>query len=178
VHYLLGEKWEIAIGLLQVFGVVCALKQIAFNWTGYHRAVGDTRPIAVNGFVGLIAFVIVLIPGMILWGLDGYAAAICAMIGVQLLVRWYYLARLFEGFKFLRHSLRAIAPSIPAVAAVLGVRLLEGGGRPASIVLGELALYVAVTVGATCLLERALLVEMFGYLRRARTATQPRPSTP
>jgi O-antigen/teichoic acid export membrane protein len=165
VHYVLGSKWDVATGLLQVFGVTQALKQIAFNWTAFHRAVGETRPIAVNGIAAMAAFAATVIPGMILWGLTGYAVAICVMTAVEIGIRAYYLSRLFDGFGMLRHSLRAIAPSVPAVLAVLGLRLLVDGDRTGGMVIAELCLYVVVTVAATWLMERALLKEVLGYLR-------------
>jgi O-antigen/teichoic acid export membrane protein len=171
VHYVLGEKWEVATGLLQVFGVMAGLKQIAFNWTAFHRAVGDTRPIAINGIASLVTFVVLAIPGMLLWGLTGYAVAICAMLTVQLVVRTYFLSRLFSGFRVLRHSLRALVPSVPAVAVILAVRLFESGDRSPGMVVAELCLYALVTVAATWLMERTLLREMFGYLR---TSTRSR----
>ena len=167
VHYVLGDKWDVATGLLQVFGVMAGFKQIAFNWTAFHRAIGDTRPIAVNGVVSFVVFVALVIPGMILWGLTGYAIAICAMLAAQIVLRGYYLSRLFSGFRMLRHTVRAVAPSVPAVAVIGGLHLLESGPRTGSLVVAELCLYLVVTVVATWLLERSLLREMFGYFRAA-----------
>ena len=40
----------------------------------------------------------------------------------QLVLRGYYLRRLFRGFRILRQLARAVAPTIPAAALVLGVR--------------------------------------------------------
>jgi O-antigen/teichoic acid export membrane protein len=167
VTYLLGDKWRTAEGLLAVFGIACAAKQLAFNWTAVHRARGDTRPIAVNGVATLVTLVVVLIPGMILWGLTGYAVAICASIAVQLVVRAYYLGRLFNSFSFLGHSLRAIAPTIPAMAAVVAARVLESGDRTLAQAVAELVLYAVLTLAATCIFERQLLRELVGYLRGA-----------
>jgi hypothetical protein len=53
-----------------------------------------------------------------------------------------------------------------AVAAVLGVRALVGDGSLA-MAIGQLALYVAVTVIATWAFERPLLREVLGYSSRA-----------
>jgi hypothetical protein len=66
--------------------------------------------------------------------------------------------------------LRAIAPSIPAVAAVVLARALESGARGEARALGELALYGAVTVAATLVFERDLLREARGYLGRPAAA--------
>jgi PST family polysaccharide transporter len=171
VHYVLGNKWSIAIGLLQVFGVNTAVKQIGFNWTAYHRAVGDTRPMAVNAVAALVTFLVVGIPGMILWGLTGYAVAMCSALVVQMTVRAYFLARLFEGFSFLSHSLRAILPSVPAVGVVLLMRLFESSSRSLGVALAEVSLYIATTLAATVLLERDLLREVGGYLRAPKAAS-------
>lgn len=173
VTFVLGEKWEIAVGLLTVFGVLAALSQIAFNWAAYFLAIGQTRPLATNGAVQLATFLVVGIPLMITTGLTGYAIGVASVTAVDLAVRTYFLSRLFSGFRVLRHALRAIAPAVPAVAVVLGVRLLYGGERTLALAVGELVLYVGTTIVVTWFLERELLKEMVGYLRRARAAPQP-----
>ena len=89
----------------------------------------------------------------------------------------WYLSRLFAGFNLLRHMLRALAPSVPAVVVVLAVRVVEGGERTLGLALGELALYAAVTALATWAFERDLLREVSGYLRRGRpSAARPSPA--
>jgi hypothetical protein len=71
----------------------------------------------------------------------------------------------------LGHALRAIAPSLPAVGAVLLARS-PGFHRTGTLALAELALYLAVTLVATFLFERELLKEVVGYLR-TRSRAQP-----
>ena len=84
------------------------------------------------------------------------------------------MRRLFPGLGVARYMVRAIAPTIPAVAAVLRVRALESGPRTLAIALGELGLYIAVTVVMTLVFERRLLAEVWGYLRpRPRVAPRP-----
>jgi O-antigen/teichoic acid export membrane protein len=171
VHYVLGEKWDAATGLLQVFGATAAIKQIGFNWTAYQRAIGQTRPLAAYAVVGCAAFLLPGIPGILAWGLTGYALAVVSMTLVQLLIRTYFLKRLFRGFAMLRHTARALAPCVPAVAAVLALRLAVPDSRPPVAVVAEIATYVAITVLATWVVERDLLRELASYLRGApRTA--------
>lgn len=170
VTYVLGERWEIATTLLQAFGVTAAVKQIGFNWTAFQRALGRTGPLAVSAVAGMVTFLAVGIPAMLAWGVTGYAVAIGAMTAVELGVRSWYLTRLFSGFDVLRHSLRALTPVVPGVAAVLVVRLASAGDRPLGLVLGELALYAAVVCAATWAAERALIREMLDYLRAAPRA--------
>jgi hypothetical protein len=85
---------------------------------------------------------------------------------VSLAARFYYLTRLFPTFEILRHVLRAIAPTVPAVAAVLVLRLALEGERTLDLALLELALYLVVTALMTVALERPLLREARSYLRR------------
>ncbi|HEX2234344.1 MAG TPA: oligosaccharide flippase family protein [Thermoleophilaceae bacterium] len=169
---VLGERWELAVGLLQVFGLVAAARQIAFNWPAYFLARGDTRPLAVHGMITFATFVAVGVPLMTTEGLTGYAIGIVAALMADLSVRAYYLTRLFSGFEMLRHSVRSIVPSIPAVALVLGTRLLESGERTLAMALAELSLYAVATAAATWFAERDLLRELLGYLRGTRGAPQ------
>ena len=169
VTYGIGDRWRPAVGIIAAFGVVAALGHIAFNWDAFFRARAETRPIAVWSFTTMLAFVTFAIPLMLWKGLDGFAVGMGVMAFVSLLVRGLYLTRLFSGLQMLRHAARAIAPTVPAVAAVLVVRVLAGDGSLAMAV-AQLALYVAVTVTATWAFERPLLCEVLGYLRGARAA--------
>jgi O-antigen/teichoic acid export membrane protein len=169
VHFVLGERWEPAIFPLQAMGIVVAINQLGFNWAAFLRARNQTRPIAVVAIMTAGSFLVITVPLMIAEGLHGWAIGMVAMTVVTLTVRSYYLARLFSGFQMLRHALRAIAPSVPAVLLVLGLRELEPAGRGPGTALIEFVIYVAVTVGATIFFERALLREIRSYLRPQRT---------
>jgi hypothetical protein len=96
------------------------------------------------------------------------------MAAASLAIRLYFLGRLFPTFQIVRHMARAVAPTIPAAAAVLLVRLATGPDRTLARALGELALYFVVTAAFTVLLERDLLREVLGYLRRRQPGSQPR----
>lgn len=165
VHFVLGEKWETAIAVLQAFGLIAAANQLGANWSAFMRARNETRPLAINGVITLTVFIAVGVPLMFVLGMAGYVIGMAAAGAVQLATRTYYLKRLFAGFGMLRHSLRAIAPALPAAGVVLLVRALEPGDRPLGIAIGELVLYAVATVAMTMLVERRLLGEMWGYLR-------------
>jgi O-antigen/teichoic acid export membrane protein len=167
VEYGIGDHWEPAVGLLQVFGLIAAADQVGFNWTAFFRARGDTRPIAIVVPLVVLAFLLAAVPGLILYGLDGFAVGMAVMTAVSLAGRTYFLTRLFPGFRMLRHFARAVAPTAPAVALTLAIRALDLE-RTAAIAAAELAVYLAVTAGATLLLERELLREVSGYLRGRR----------
>jgi O-antigen/teichoic acid export membrane protein len=165
VHFVIGDSWEPAIVVLQYFGVIAATEQLGFNWTAFLRARNETRPLAVIAVAMVVLFFTITVPLLILGGLQGYAIGMLAMSLATLLLRSYYLSRLFAGFHMARHTLRAVGPSIPAVGAVLVMRLIENGQRTPGIALLELAVYAIVTAIATYTMERSLLTEVWGYVR-------------
>jgi O-antigen/teichoic acid export membrane protein len=165
VHFVLGRKWDGAIGLIRAFGLIAALNHVAFNWDAFYRARGDTRPIAVWSAWVLGAFLAAALPLLVLEGLDGFAWGMGAMTLVSLVVRGVYLKRLFGDLRLARHALRAIAPTVPAAAAILAERAATTGARTGTTALVEVVGYVLITVAATALLEAPLLREVAGYLR-------------
>lgn len=173
ITYLLGDQWLYAVQLFEAVGVVSAVGHIGFNWADYIRVHGDTKPIAKYAWITLVAWGTVPIPLMLTDGLRGYSIGILVVAVVSLGLRGYFLGKLFPGFAMVGHMIRALAPSVPAVVVVLAVRAFETGHRRPAEAVAELALYLAVTVAATWLLERALLREAVGYLRARSRAPAP-----
>jgi O-antigen/teichoic acid export membrane protein len=168
IHFLLGDRWQAATGLVVAVALTSGLSQLAFNWQLFMRAVNQTRPLFVASITNLVVFFAVSIPAMSVFGVTGYAVGFAAATIAQVTLRGWYMRRLFRGFRVLRQMLRAIAPTLPATAVVLGVRLLASGNRSGPRAIAELALYVVVVVAATWLLERALVSELFAYMRGRR----------
>jgi PST family polysaccharide transporter len=169
VHFVLGARWQPAVQILQITGVVAAIGHIGFNWDDYFRAEGDTKPIAVAAVGTAASFVAVGVPLTLSFGLRGLAFGIGFQALVALGFRAFYLKRLFDGFAFMRHAIRAILPTVPAAGVTLLMRLAERGPRTLPIALGELASYLLITAGATWLLEERLLSEAVGYLLERRS---------
>jgi O-antigen/teichoic acid export membrane protein len=165
VRFAIGEKWSPAITLLQITGVVAAINHIGFNWDDYFRARSQTVPMAVNGVISAAVVLAVGIPLLFSHGLTGLAIGIAAGSMTNLLIRAIYVSRMFEGFAFARHALRAVVPTVPAVAVVLIARAVDGGSRSAPEAVAQLAAYLFVTLAVTWWAERPLLGEVFGYLR-------------
>jgi O-antigen/teichoic acid export membrane protein len=159
VRFVLGERWRPAVVVLQVYGVTAAVNHVGFNWTAYFRALGRTRPIATETVAATVVFLAAGIPLLLAFGLPGFAAGIAVQAAAALVMRAYWLQRLFPGFDFLRHAARAFLPTMPAVAVVLAARLLEPRARTLAMALGELVAYLLVTAAATLWLESALLRE-------------------
>jgi O-antigen/teichoic acid export membrane protein len=170
VRFAIGERWRPGIGLMQAIGVAVAVHQIGFNWDAFYRALGRTKPVGVAAAIAIVAFLGIGLPLLATDGLRGLALATLLVEGVNFAVRMAYLRRLFPSFQFMRHTARALLPSAPAVAVVLGVRLLAGEESSLAAAIGMLALYIVVTLAATALIERKLLREMLAYLRRRPAA--------
>ncbi|PZS08625.1 MAG: hypothetical protein DLM64_12120 [Solirubrobacterales bacterium] len=169
VHFALGEKWRPAVGLLQITGIVAAISHIGFNWDDYFRARAHTMPLAIVTVASTVTMLGTGIPLMFVDGLTGLAVGIAAGAVVHLVLRAWYLSRLFEGFAFVRHAARAVLPTLPAVAVVLLMRQFEHGQRTFAFALGDLTAYALVTVAATWLFEGALVREAIGYLVGGRS---------
>jgi O-antigen/teichoic acid export membrane protein len=168
VHFGIGQHWAPAVPIISVFGLIAAINHLAYNWDDYFRALGDTKPIAVWGWINLATTLVATLPLLILFGLDGFAAGMVVNTLVSLVVRVRYLARLFPGFEMLRHAGRAIAPTVPAATAVLIMRLLSmHHHRTLPMAIVEIVSFVVITGAATAALERSLVREVVGYLRPA-----------
>jgi O-antigen/teichoic acid export membrane protein len=174
VDFVIGDQWRPAVGLLAAFGLTCAVGQVAFNWAAFMRATNNTRPLLVSSVLNLVVFALVSVPAMYAWGVTGYAAGFAASNAVQLVIRSYYMGRMFEGFSVLRQMLRAVAPTAPPAALVLALHVLAPDGRTLSRAIAEVGAYSLGVILLTWVFERSLVTELIGYLRGRRP---PRPVT-
>jgi O-antigen/teichoic acid export membrane protein len=165
VTHILGVKWLFAIPVIQVMALTAGFNQFGFNWAAFYKARGNTRPIAVAGVVMMISVIALAVPLTFTYGVKGYAYGMAGATAILILMRCWYLAKLFPSFAIFGHAFRAIWPTIPATGAVLLLRMLGDGPRGAGVAVGEALLYGAIVIGCTFVSERALLREMIGYLR-------------
>jgi O-antigen/teichoic acid export membrane protein len=168
VHFALGSKWDGAVLLLQGLGVAAALYQLGFGWIAFARGLGRPRPPALEAVVAVAIFLFVAVPALAVWGHGAYVAAIIASSLAVLAVRAYFVRRMLPGVDLPDLLWRAIRPLLPAVAAVVGLRLaLWGGERHLAQAVCELLLFLGVYALATWAGERPLLREI------RRPALQP-----
>jgi O-antigen/teichoic acid export membrane protein len=162
---LLGHKWSGAVILVQAFGLAAAANQIAFNWTAFYQARGETRPIAVFGVVTAVVYLAAAIPLLVAYELDGFAVGmgIATLAGVA--VRLAYVKRLFPDLGLTALIGRSLLPTVVASAAALLLR--HGFGLDGGI--QALAFAVAFLL-ATWAAERELLREAVGYILRPAAA--------
>lgn len=169
VHLILGEKWEPAIVLLQGLAAAAAIQQVGYNWFSFYRAVGQSRPQAVESGVMAATFAGLAIPGLVAWGPPGFVWGRIAGALAMLAVRRHFVRRLLPRVELLTLGLRGLAPVAAAAAVTLGARLvLWGGERTPVQAVAELVLFVVLCALVTWLVERPLLREV------AREARSPR----
>lgn len=173
VYLVIGDRWALAIPVIQAFGVVAAADQLGFNWSAFLRALDRTRPLAVLAVLQVTAFLVIAVPLLIVYGLEGFAVGWMIAAAITIAARMILLTRLFPEFRVVRHAFKGVAPVLPALAMVGLARLLETGDRTLPLASAELLLYSLVVLGATWAFERPLIRELLGYLRRRRSATAP-----
>jgi polysaccharide transporter, PST family len=165
VHYVFGEQWRLAVGLLQAFGLIAAVNHVAFNWGAFYRARGETRPALVIAVLVAASCALIVLPALVLWGLDGLAAGMVAMVAIALAGRLYYVTKLFPRFTVLGYAWRALLPTVPPALAVLALRAAGADGAAAAV--AEAVVFFAGCGLLIWWLERPLLREVGGYLRPA-----------
>jgi O-antigen/teichoic acid export membrane protein len=161
VAFVLGDAWDPAVELLQGLAVAGLLAQVGFNWFSFYRAAGDTRPPAVEATVAAVAFLALAVPGLALWGTDGFVAGRIAAVALALAWRARYVHALLPGVRLGALVGGAALPIAAAAAAALALRLaLWGGTRTAAQAVVEGVLFVAVFVALVLRSERGLLAEL------------------
>lgn len=165
IEFGIGEKWRPGLILIQAFALASAANHLGYNWAAFLRARGDTRALAIAGPIVVATFLLVTLPLLVAFEMTGVAIGMGVMTAVSLAVRSHFIrSRLFPSYSIVRQGLRALAPSVPAVLAVLAIRLAVPGERTLELALGELALYLALTAALTLVIERPLLREMVSYV--------------
>lgn len=173
VDYVLGDRWLFAVPVIQIMALTAGFNQFGFNWMAFYKARGQTRPLAVTGVVMMIATFAFAIPLTLSDGVRGYALGMAGATAVQILMRTYYVMRLFPGFNILSHALRAVLPTVPAAGMVLLARALEPDGRTPLRAAAEAVTFAVLLIVGTFLLERGLLREIAAYVRGKAPAQPP-----
>jgi O-antigen/teichoic acid export membrane protein len=166
VNFGIGERWRPALPLLQMFGIIAALGHIGFNWDAYFRARGDTKPMAIAAVVAAVTFCLVGIPLLFAYDERGLAVGVGVQMIAHVACRAYFLRKIFDSFSFLPHAMRAILPTLPSAAVVLLMRTIETGERTPAHAVIEIVVFGLLIVWMTWLMERPLLREVVGYVRR------------
>jgi O-antigen/teichoic acid export membrane protein len=168
-HFVIGDRWLTAVPLFEIMGVATAVNHVGYNWTAFVRARGDTRPIAWQAVVSVIAFLAAAVPLMYGLGVTGIGWAFASGIAVSMIMRMVLLHRMFRDVRLTRQLIRAFVPTVLATLPILAIRATWGSETDLPAAIGMFSLYVVLTVAATIAVERRLVREAWGYIAaRAR----------
>jgi O-antigen/teichoic acid export membrane protein len=167
IPHLLGDRWVFAIPLIQILCLKGAVDQIGFNWSAFARARGDTTILATGAAVFLVVSLPVGIPLLLAHGVTGFGIGLAAGGFAMLVFRLIYLMRLFPGLRLVSHVAAGVAPTVPAAGLILAERAILGPADDAWRIVAEIVAFVLVVATVTCLVDRSLLREALGYVRRA-----------
>jgi O-antigen/teichoic acid export membrane protein len=161
VDFVLGDAWDPAVVLVQGLAVAGLLAQVGFNWFSFYRARGDTRPPAVEATVAAVAFLALAIPGLALWGADGFVAGRITAVALALAWRARYVRTLLPGVRLGALLGGAALPVAAGAAVALALRLaLWGGERTPAQAIVEAALFLGVFAALVVRSERGLIAEL------------------
>jgi O-antigen/teichoic acid export membrane protein len=167
VDLFLDDSWQPAVVLLQGLAAVAALYQLGFGAIAFARGMGRPRLPAAEAYVAVGTFLALAVPALFLWGRTAFVLGMVASALSILAVRARYVRRLLPGLDLARLAGRALAPLLPACAAVAVVRLaLWGTERTPLQAAAELALFLGVYAAATWAEERGLARELMQLARR------------
>src|SRR3954469_8011006 len=144
IVFVLGDDWRGAIVLLGGLAVAVALQQVGYSWFAFYRARGQSWPQAVESGVLGASFLLLAVPGALLWGSWGFVGGRIGCTLCVLAVRAVYVRRLLPGVRLSAIALRAALPVALASLPVLALRVaLWGGERTLAQALIELAVWLA-----------------------------------
>ena len=131
IEGVLGAEWEPAVPLIQGLAVAAGIQQVGYGWFSLYRARNEPEVQAVESAAMVLVFLGLAVPGLFLFGVEGFVAGRIATSVAMLAVRRHYLRRLFGDVELVWLGLRGAAPVLAAAALTLGVReLLDAGAVP------------------------------------------------
>jgi O-antigen/teichoic acid export membrane protein len=179
VEFVLGSAWGPARVLLQGLAVAGLLQHLGFNWFAFYRAHGDPRPPAIEALTGAVAFGVLAIVGLAVWGTDGFVWGRIAAVAIALVVRWRFIRELLPQARLLPLVRPAAVPLVGAAAAVLAVRVvLWGGARTLGQAIAEVLAFAGVYLAGAVWRERPLVFELLRAVRPVASGPAASPPAP
>lgn len=175
VHILLGSRWIPTIFLLQAGGFAVMITSLAFSWTTFFAARGDTRPAFVGSVLSAAWLLVAFLPLTLVFGLHGVAGAIVLLTVGTYALRRHYLKKLFGNLHLISMVWREWLAAA-AGAGIIGLCQLAGWrASGAWDLVGQALLFGVIALGSFGLLERRLLLDVLGSLRQGRVAPAAKP---
>uniref|UniRef100_A0A6J5ZW98 Unannotated protein n=1 Tax=freshwater metagenome TaxID=449393 RepID=A0A6J5ZW98_9ZZZZ len=164
VDYILGSEWQRAVPLIVGLAIATAVQQLGYNWFSFFRAAGEAKPQAIETWTLVAVFLLLGVPGFLIFGVWGFVvgrvAASCAMVAVRRL----FMGQLLPGARLAPLAAGAGIPVLLAALPIVVIRVLVGADRTALWAVGELVLWCALLAALFLRRERALWSELRGYL--------------
>ncbi|HZT66414.1 MAG TPA: oligosaccharide flippase family protein [Acidimicrobiales bacterium] len=163
---VLGARWDRATVLVRAEGAAAVVNAIGYSWDVFLAARGVTRPQLTASVVAAVWIVTIVIPLLLVWGLNGAAASLVVLAAAFYVVRQRYMTRLFGPLNLAALVWRELAG---AGAAAVVMELLRHAGWRSSTLPGLVAqgfTYLALVGAAYALTSRRFVFETCGMLRR------------
>jgi streptogramin lyase len=151
--------------LVRAVGAGVAVDAIGYNWNLFLAARGETRPQLITSLLAAAWLVCIVIPLLLLFGINGAAASIVVLSTAGYLMRSYYMRRLFGPFFMVGVVWRQLTAALIAAAAVLAVRRIGWDVHDVGGLAGQGAFFLAVFALLAFALGRAPILEVWRALR-------------
>lgn len=176
VHILLGPRWIPTIFLLQAGGAAVMITSLAFSWTTFYAARGDTRPAFVGSLLAAAWLLVAFLPLTAVFGLHGVAGAIVLLTVGTYALRQYYLKKLFGKLHLISMVWRewlaaAMGAGFVGLCQLAGWRASGAGDLAA-----QALLFGVIALGSFALLERRLLLDVLSTIRQRGTGPVAEPA--
>lgn len=124
VHIVLGAAWAPAVFVFQMQGLAITLASIGYSWDVFFRARGQTRPTLAFKTLSEAWVLVVLLPAVAVGGLTGAAVAIACMGVIAVVLRQWFIRKLFPGVNLVANAWRELLATGSAALAVHALRRL------------------------------------------------------
>ncbi|MGQ0831591.1 MAG: oligosaccharide flippase family protein [Microthrixaceae bacterium] len=177
VRFVLGAAWEPATLLFRMSGLAVTIGSIGFSWDIFLRARGETKPTLLFKTISEAWVFVVLLPSVVLWGIDGAAWAVGSLGVVSVAVRQLFVNRIFDDVPLVRVAWREIVATGAAAALLVGVRTQWTPGSVAGLV-GQVTIYVTASAAAVIVTDRTFVRDLFRRVRAPAASRRAEPDPP
>lgn len=167
VTHLFSEKWRGMELMLKVQGGAVLFGSIAYAWDNFLKAKGTSRPTLVAATGLAVTFLTVFVPAVAVLGYGGIPLGIGAIVVVGLVIKKYYMERLFPGISIFGIVAPEIVSALGAGIVVLawkGMHASDGGGLFAM----RVSLFGAAYLLSVVLFERDFIKGIPAFLASVR----------
>jgi O-antigen/teichoic acid export membrane protein len=168
VHLVLGEKWQSAIPLLQIFACWGLLRSIGNPVSSLLFATGNAE-LAFKWNVALMLFIGPTIWLGSLYGVQGMAIAMTSLMAGLYLPMWYFLVRPSCGATLIEYSLQQFIPfTLSLMAGIIGYMAAGMTSNLVARLLVGLVLGGFIYIGLSWLFNRVWVNAMMELIGKTR----------